>query len=155
MRRFPFSQVLFGGVFVLAGSAVVLFFGEVATLTCDRIEMTQVACELTSKRLFKERVTSIPMGHLQGAEVDVNRDSDGDTYRVVLVTQNGRIPFTNAYSSRAKGKREKVNQIDAFINHSEQKSLTIRQDDRWSAYLFGGLFALSGGGVMIRSIVRK
>ena len=77
---------------------------------------------------------SIPMGELQRAEVEVNEDSDGDTYRVVLITENGRIPLSEVYSSGERGKRARANQINAFLSNPEQMSLRIQQDHRWFAY---------------------
>lgn len=132
-----------------------IFLGQLTTLLCQRLEPTQVACELTSSSLLGERMLSIPTGELQSAEVEVNEDSDGDTYRVVLVTKNSRIPLSDVYSSGERGKRTRANQINAFISNPEQMSLRIQQDHRWFAYSLGGIFAVVGGGIILSSLMWK
>lgn len=138
----------FGMPFLLAGLAAILFFGEVAILTCTRLEPLQVVCKLTNSSLLRKRITQIPLGELQGADVQVNEDSDGDTYRVVLITKSDTIPLTSVYSSGQHGKRKKAEQINAFLANPEQTTLTIRQDDRWMFYLGGSVSTLVGAGIL-------
>jgi hypothetical protein len=56
--------VLFGTPFFLAGLAVIIFFGNLVDLKCDRSASNQVACELTSSNLLSKHITSIPSGQL-------------------------------------------------------------------------------------------
>ncbi|MCS6812096.1 MAG: hypothetical protein NZ772_00750 [Cyanobacteria bacterium] len=142
--------------FLLSGLTAILILGEVAILTCTRLEPSQVACKLTNGRLLGKQVTQIPAGKLQRADVSVAKDDDdGDTYRVVLVTETGTIPLTWAYSSGQRGKRQKAEQINAFLANPEQTTLTVRQDDRWFAYLVGGIFTLIGAGATWGTVTAK
>ncbi len=138
--------VLFCSVFVVAGLAVMVVFGELATLTCQRVEPTQGRCQFVRSRLLGSNEKTIPLNQLQSATVDVNKSSKGDTYRVVLLTDAGQVSFTTASSSGAEEKQKNADQINAFIANSGKTSLRVQQDDRWIAYPFGGFFILLGGG---------
>jgi hypothetical protein len=83
----------------------------------------------------------------------VNKDSDGDTYRVVLLTNSREVPFTSVWSSSAGGKQKNADRINAFIGNPGEISLRVQQDDRWFAYPFGGIFALVGGGLVLGSLL--
>ncbi len=144
--------VLFGSVFVVAGLAAMVFFGELATLTCQRLEPTQGSCQFVRSGLLGSDETTIPLNQLQSAKVDVIASSKGDTYRVVLLTDGGKVPFTTASSSGAEGKQKNADRINAFIGNSGKTSLRVQQDDRWFAYPFGGIFVLLGGGVVLGSL---
>ena len=143
---------LLGSPFLLIGLAVMIFLGKLTTLKCDRLEPTQVACELTSAGLAGKKVIPIRLGQLQRADVEVNEDSDGDTYRVVLVTKTGVIPFTQSYSSGEGGKHRNAQLINTFLSNPDQPSLKVQQDDRWFAYPFGGIFALVGGSMILSTL---
>ncbi len=152
LSRFFIS--LFGIPFVLGGLAVLIFFDKLTTLKCHRLEPTQVACEVIASGLFGKKITSIPAGQLQSATVEVNRTSDGGSYRIALITKNKTIPFTFLYHS-GTGKYQKAKQINAFLNNPQQMSLKIQEDDRWLAYPLGGVFALVGGGIIFGSLMWK
>ncbi len=95
---------------------------------------------------------AIPLNQLQSAKVDVNESSKGDTYRVVLLTDGDKVPFTSAWSSGAEEKQKSSDRINAFIGNPRKTSLRVQQDDRWFAYPFGGIFILLGSGVVIGSL---
>lgn len=145
----PLFLTLFGLPFFLVGLAVSLFLGKLTQLKCNRLEPTQVACQLVSSGILNTRTTEIPVGALQGAEIETSRDSDGDaTYRVALITRQGRLPLTDSYSAGlGTNHQQNVNQINAFLSRADQENLVIQQDDRWLAFIFGGIFMLVGGGV--------
>ncbi|NET31538.1 MAG: hypothetical protein F6K19_06000 [Cyanothece sp. SIO1E1] len=145
--------ILFGSTFFGVGLGTIIIFGKLAVLKCDRIEPTQVTCELISSDLLGQDVAVIR--RLQGAEVDVSSDSDSDTYRIVLIANSKRIPLTKAYSAGASGKYQKVDQINTFINNSAASSLKIQEEHRWFAYPFGGVFMLCGGGITLTFLLQK
>jgi len=145
--------VLFGLPFLVGGMIAALTIGQHSLLTCDRLEPKQVECELKTKSLLAERTTRIPVGHLQQAEVEVNRDGDGDTYRVALITQAGRVPLTEVYSAGIGfNHRGTVEKINAFLQDPEQMTLTVKEDYRWFGYLFGGIFVIAGGVIVFASL---
>lgn len=138
-------------LFLLAGLVVMITPRQQITLKCKKIEPTQVTCELTSSMpLLGEETTLIRQ--LQGAEIKVSEDSDGDSiYQLVLVTKNNNIPLTGAYYI------DKADQINAFINNPEgiSLSLNIHQDYSWLNFLSGKLFAFAGIGTIILSLMYK
>lgn len=146
------GTVLFGSIFVVGGLAAMVVFGELATLTCHRVEPTQGSCQFVHSSLLGSDETTIPLNQLQSAKVDVNESHKGDTYRVVLLTDSGKVPFTTAWSSGAVEKQKNADQINAFIGNPGKASLRVQQDDRWFAYPFGGIFILAGAGVVLGSL---
>jgi hypothetical protein len=148
----PIRTMLFGSAFVVAGLAAIVFGGELATLTCQRLEPTQGSCQFVRSRLLGSDETTIPLNQLQGAKVDVIAFSKRDAYRVVLLTDGGKVPFTTASSGGAEEKQKNADRINAFISNSGKTSLRVQQDDRWLAYPFGGIFVLLGGGVVLGSL---
>lgn len=146
------GTVLFCSVFVVAGLAIMVVFGELATLTCQRVEPTQGRCQFVRSRLLGSQERTIPLNQLQGAKVDVNESSKGDTYRIVLLTDGGQVLFTTASSSGAEEKQNNADQINAFIGNPGKTSLRVQQDDRWFAYPFGGIFILLGGAGVLGSL---
>lgn len=147
----PFFLALFGTPFFIIG-IVVIFMGGKTTLNCQKIDNNQNICQLTKASLYQTKVETLP-GSIIRARVDVNEDSDGDTYRVILITSNQEIPLTNMYSSGSKNKRVNKNKINNFLQNSSQKSLTVTQDDRFFLYPFGSIFFLVGGGVILGALI--
>jgi hypothetical protein len=148
----PLVQILAGSFFVVAGLVPIIIFSELATLTCQRVQPTQGSCRFVRSRLLGSGETTIPLNQLQSAKVDVTRGTKGgSTYRVVLLTDGDKIPFTLAFSSDAEEKQENADRINAFIANPGKISLRVQQDDRWFAYPFG-IFILVGGLVMLGSL---
>ena len=139
-----------GPIFFFAGLAVTLLAGKVATLNCDRIEPTQITCELTSSGLLSHNVKSIEQ--LKGAELESKRSRrtrSRNTYRVALLAKSGKIPLTDVYSSGGSSSRN-VALINNFVNNPGANNLKIKEDHRWVAYPFGLLFMLVGGWIFIK-----
>lgn len=131
---------------ILGGVLIIVLWGNLDILHCDRSLSTPMTCQLTWTNLLRQEITLIPPGHLQGAEVQRRhkRRRFNNTYRVMILTKEERIPLTQGYSMGEQGKREKANQINAFVKNSQQMSLTIRQDNRWLGYSFGRMFLAAG-----------
>ena len=145
----PLVPMLIGSFFVVAGLGAIMIFGELATLTCQRVQPTQGSCQFVRSRLLGSNETTISLNQLQSAKVDVTvSGKGGGTYSVVLLTDGGEVPFTTASSSGAEEKQENADRINAFIANPGKTSLRVQQDDRWFVYIFGGIFILLGGGVV-------
>jgi hypothetical protein len=137
--------MFFGSAFVVAGLVVVINFSELATLTCQRVQLTQGSCLFVHSRLLRSDEKTMPLNQLQGAKVDVKIDTKRrSSYRLVLLTDGGEVPFTTTFISGA----EDANRINAFIANPGEISLRVQQDDRWFAYIFGGICILFGGRVV-------
>jgi hypothetical protein len=147
--------VLFGTAFLLAGLEIIISWGNLTDLQCDRSATKQITCKITSSNLRRKYITPIAPGQLQSAEVEV-REGKQRTYRVVLITKSGNIPLNNIYSSGFGVKhQENSDRINRFISNPEQISLHIQQNDRWFAYLGGSVFALAGGVIIYSSLIAK
>jgi len=146
----PDLVLWFLAVSFLGSSALMLLvFGRKVTLNCDRNLPPAGVCTLESASFINRRQTNFSVGGLQQAVVDVSYgDSDSsDTYRVVLVTTNGEVPFTGYYSSGSSGKEEIADDINRFIRSNSQKTLSVKTDDRLVLSIIAGVFA--GIGVLM------
>lgn len=153
LRYYPWKVWLISLLMITVG-LIILHSGRVVTLTCNRVEPSEGLCALTSQGIWESTSTEFPTSLLQGAVVDqhqhVDRDDEGResykySYRVVLLTRRGEIPFTSYYTS--SGYRQKtviVHRINDFVRFPDQTSLIVQQDDRWFAYLLGGILTFAG-----------
>jgi hypothetical protein len=143
LRLRPVGLWIFGGIFAVAGLAVIVFLGRATTLTCRRAEPTQVSCELMESGLPGLQLREISVSRLYGAEAETSTSSDGNTYRVVLLTSEGKVPFTAIYSSGSEAKQTTASHIATFV-HTSEETLTAQDDSRWFAYPFGSIFVAAG-----------
>ncbi|MBD2257039.1 tetratricopeptide repeat protein [Pseudanabaena sp. FACHB-2040] len=152
LRLVPWLLWLMGGIFTGAGLMVWLALGGETVFECTRTAPAQ--CELTQSNPLGSRSRTFSLAGLQQAEVETHRNSDGDhTYRVVLTTDQGVVPLTNAYSSGNGFHQNRAAQINQFIQSPAAASLRIHQDDRWIGLLFLVLF--SGTGLALMLVVGK
>lgn len=138
---------LMGGVFTTVGLAVGLTLGGETTLECDRT-LPSAQCQITSSSWIETHTQTLPVNQMLGAEVESSHSSDGGyTYRVVMLTQEGRVPLTDVYSSGMTHYSDQAKQINQFLQNPDQPHLRLRQDNRWWGLLF--LVAFGGGGLAI------
>lgn len=143
---YPWIFWLVGGLFIATGFVPSLFIGD-QTLECDRATQR---CQIERSTLWQTTSEQFSLNHLEAAEVDVSRDSDGDrTYRVLLQTYEGSIPLTTYFSSGRSMHSNQVQTINAFLQDANQPSLLIRQNDSWIGLLFSGVFTLLGGVMVV------
>lgn len=130
-------------VFLGASALILLGFGAKVTLNCDRSLPPARVCTLETASFIDSNQTQIPAGNLQRAEVRVNYgDSDSsDTYKVVLLTNNGELPFTEYYSSGSSKKQQLADEINQFIQNDSLNTLSVKSDDRLWISIFAGIFA--------------
>lgn len=104
-----------GGLVLILIALLIGFFSlQTRTIACTRDGDALVECELRAA-LFGAPLGTEYVGTLTGAEVEINEDSDGDTYRVALKTAAGKVPFTSFWSSGFGPKQELARDIDAFV----------------------------------------
>lgn len=144
-RHIPVLLWLFGLIFVAVGIGCGIWIGKLAVLQCQRLG-SGGECQFSTRGLIgSASVTTFDVANLQGARLEVSEDSDGDdTYRVEFQVRGEWIPLAGVYSSGYARKDEAVQSINAFVANRSQASLTVRQDDRFFAILFGGIFTLAG-----------
>ncbi|MEH2397304.1 hypothetical protein [Nostoc sp.] len=144
LRLRPVRVWILGGLFAAAGFSVVAIFAQLTTFTCTRIEPTN--CKLVTSGLLASKPKEFSLNMLQGAKVEESsNDSYGNsTYRVVILTSNGEVPFTSYFNSDDSKKETIVSHITNFISNPKITSLTEKQDDRLWMYLIGGIFVTGG-----------
>jgi hypothetical protein len=138
------SAALFGLVFTACGCLASYIFGQQTTLTCTRLEPIQIECVKQSKWAGLLPLGEESIRHLQGAGVAQSCDEDGCTYRVELDTTEGTVPLTAFYSSGSKSKQETADRIDAFVQNSRERSLTVKSDAGLLGFLLPCVFIFAG-----------
>ena len=149
-----FGLIISGTVFLSMG--LLLFYsGSPTTLKCNRVEPTQISCKFTSHTFLGEETTSIR--RLEGATVEVDLDSDGGSYRVVVLTEedNINIPLTDYSTSDEERIRKEASKINNFINNPSQNSLIIENGHNWFMYIIGVFIFLICSPLIIYFIKEK
>jgi hypothetical protein len=136
---------IFALIFVLGGLLAFWLFGRSAEVACTRLEVREVRCEIkeTLLGLTMRRTTVI---NPQKAIVEVNEDSDGDTYRVSLVTAQSVVPLTSHYSSDGSFTRTET-ELNRFLSDLKAKTVSVSQSPSAWIYLFPMCF--TGFGVLM------
>jgi len=147
----PFGLFIMGIIFIGAGLAIVYFLGKDINFMCSR---AADRCIIEETNIFGETelVETLELRKLAGAEVIEKRDSDGDyTYKVMLITNQGRIPLSGMSSSDHRSHRKNAEKINEYVN-SYNESLEIEQAGTFGR-IFGFVFAGIGGLLLLGSLV--
>lgn len=145
LRRVPYFIWLFGLLFIAVGLACMLWVGKLSILHCLRTDSGGECQHSTQGFIGPANIRAFAISDLKDAEVQVSEDSDGDdTYRVAFQVNGEWIPLASVYSSGYTKKQTAVDTISAFIVNKNQRELTVQQDDRIFAMLFGGIFSAAG-----------
>ncbi|GGA26322.1 hypothetical protein [Okeania sp. KiyG1] len=112
-------------------SLIILSEMGVIKASCQRVEPTQVNCQVnSSKYLGLIQGSSTSLTRVKEAKFNSQNDSDGSNYFVTLVTQTGKEVVSwqgNSYQEM----NQMVAKINTFINNSNDPSLLIQYDLRW------------------------
>ncbi|NER05836.1 MAG: hypothetical protein F6K17_26205 [Okeania sp. SIO3C4] len=139
---FFFFLVPLVGKSLVLGSLILSEMG-VISVSCQRIEPTQVNCQVNNSKYLGLIQDSSTLTRVTEAKFhsQKNQDSDGNTnfyYVVALVTQTGKrvvIWRGNSYTHGVKSYPQKMNQmvakVNTFIKNSTEPSLLIQYDLRW------------------------
>lgn len=145
LRSVPWTTGLVGIVFIALGLGVGALFGEKSLLECDRAGAGQ--CTLSRSNLINSQTRTFAIASLQGAEVNTSNSSDGDTYRVLLLTSEGAVPLTHVYDSNWSKSARQADEANRFIQTPTMPSLRLGRDRRWVGGLI--MFFFSGGGLYL------
>ncbi len=129
--------IFFGVCLVLITTTILWFNGRTTTLTCQRLEPTQVDCVSQVKWLGVMPLTSRTIPQVQAADVSRNctaAQSDRRetcVYGVDLRTTTGTVAISPALASGGnKSEKEAfIAQVNAFINNPEAPSLQATQTE--------------------------
>ncbi|NET41611.1 hypothetical protein [Okeania sp. SIO2B3] len=120
-------------------SLLILSEMGVIKVSCQRVEPTQVNCQVnSSKYLGLIQGSSNSLTRVTEAKFNSQNDSYGSNYFVTLVTQTGKEVVSwqgNSYTNGVKGYPQEMNEmvekINTFIKNSTEPSLLIQYDIRW------------------------
>ena len=149
-------MLMIGFIFAVIGGCMSWFLGSDVTLTCKR---SSDACllEKTSMLGRKEVVASLPLSRVKSAEVESQKGSitkggkrGKPTYQVVLHTQDGTIPFSNAWTWDQAAHRKTAANINAYLS-SPEESLSVVQSGK-PVRLIGLLFLAVGCMAFLRGL---
>jgi hypothetical protein len=141
-----FGPIVFGLFMVVLAGFVLWTNAREATLTCRRLEVNQIQCQL--QQIFLSRVVKqVTVDNPQQAIVQSQHSSKGGTtYRMALVTAQGTIPLTDFYSSDA-GADSLAAQFNQFQRNPAAKSVSL--DQPASGFIFIFLLIFIGFGALM------
>ena len=149
-------MLVIGLIFAVIGACTIWFLGADVTLTCKRSTDTCIL-EKTGMLGRKEVVASLPLSRVKSAEVESRKGSinkDGrrgkPTYQVVLRTDDGSIPFSNAWTREREAHQRIASDINTYLG-SSQESFSIVQSGK-SVRLVGWLFLAGGSFAFFRGL---
>lgn len=120
-------QPVLGLIFLAVGFITLYLVGQVVTLSCERDSANRPDCKLITTWMDVRELQVRPLPQLSSAYVQESCDDEGCTYRVMLRTNFGDLPFTSAYSSGRLSKERNVQQILTYLQDSTQPSLQMRE----------------------------
>jgi hypothetical protein len=117
--------------FVILGFFLVIFT-KTGTLDCDRIGKKADYCRVIQRGFLWSQEKEFPVNNLKGAKVITRGNKDSLSYKVVLIADDGEIPFSPETSFSNKKEQQELSQkINIFARNNQQKSLNISQNDKW------------------------
>lgn len=123
------TALLLSFAFPLVMLIVQIFFTDVQVhLQCEKSQPAETYCQLTRRKLFREKKQTLVSGELKGAIIDTYTDEAENSYKILLETQKDRIPF-GISTSWIGDKKKKVNQINDFVEDSNITLLDVKQND--------------------------
>lgn len=150
------SSLIAGFLLVVIGACSILFLGSDVTLTCKRSTDT---CILEKTGTFgrKEVVASLPLSRVKSAEVvsygvnNGNRWPTKATRQIVLKTDEGSIPFSNAstnWTREISVQKQNAAKINSYLSSSKESLVVVQV--ALTAKLVGYLFLAVGGYAFLR-----
>jgi hypothetical protein len=137
--------IIFGGI----GIVTMYAFGQTVALSCSR-DWQPDPCRI-ERTWLSIPVKTTSLHSLLESYLDESSDSDGTSYRVMLVTQEGNVPLTSSYSSNYSQQLNIVREINAFLGNREQRTLEVESSGTFSL-VFGLVFVFVGVGVLYAGI---
>jgi hypothetical protein len=151
------SSIIGAFILFLMGLFFLFFFAAETRMHCERTEANMINCTHSQSWFGIYEREKEPITGLQGAWIEERYDSDDNdtTYRVVLETQQGNVPLTNAFSSGYSAKAETMQQVNAFVQNSTENSAEISTGTPVVMMLIGAALLVFSPFQLIISIIRK
>ena len=108
------QSVWIGTLFFLIGALLALLMANITTITADKEAGT---LEIRNRSIIRNVVKEYALNEITSVDVEQNRDSDGSTYRVSILTSSGEsIPFHSYYTSGFARKEQQAKRLRDFLN---------------------------------------
>jgi hypothetical protein len=143
-----------GGILCCVAGIIALCSASGKILECERSASSSITCKLTSFSIFGRKITIIPSGCLQSAQIQRKSNFGvswmGYYFRIILLTNSKAIPLSNYSQGSDNGSecdedmQEKVHKINEFINDSTQKLLNVEESIFFWMLVMGGCFLILG-----------
>ncbi|BAZ30568.1 hypothetical protein NIES4074_30290 [Cylindrospermum sp. NIES-4074] len=134
---FPFIPFIVVAVYFVTAPWFTMF-----TLTCERLEINQGICTVRQS-ILAITVKEFPLQTLQQAESKSTSSARSSSSWVVLQTSTGSIELPkNIHGSRSA--TNLAIEVNTFINHPEQKTLRVSQNESASGFVWGMFFLFTG-----------
>lgn len=109
------------------------------TFFCHKIEDRSNICHLELSGIMGSETTLIPLEDLRRSTVEKHSDSEGTTYKFILITKDRRFRLDRDLLNqhgRVKQKREKANKINDFLAKETERFVLVEENISWITYVF-------------------
>lgn len=133
------------GVLVVLSLIGVLVFttgGPTVTLTCKRTTASEIFCSYVSQ-VFMLGGESGGLGNVRAAVDEERCEATGCSYRLMLITDEGKRPLTSDYTRGSKA--DLANRLNAFVIDPLQTQIQLTQYPDLTTVLVLGSVVLTAG----------
>ena len=126
-KRSRVGSLVYVVIWLLSMMALLLFiWGRLSSLTCNRIEPTQIDCTVQEKWWGLVTTRQWTFREVRGAQVDSSYDGEDFTYELQLKTGQGMEPVPAV--SGVDFKREVAKRINGFVNDPQAASMQMQEE---------------------------
>jgi hypothetical protein len=112
------------------------------TLACNRVQGEKKNCHLIQQRLFSSKSQQISLKKFKGKNISINRINDNNSYKLVLLTNKGKVPLNPNTSYTNKNNQKIIPQrISSFVTNPANEPLKNQQGEGW--WSFAGVISLA------------
>jgi hypothetical protein len=112
------------------------------TLACNGLQGEKKSCQAVHRQLLNSESGKISTKKLGGATTFRKRTNDNSSYKVVLLTNKGKVPLTPSTSYIGKNNQKIITQrISSFVTNPANDSLKVQQEEKW--WGFAGVISLA------------
>jgi hypothetical protein len=144
IQCFNFIYLLFCVLLIAFGVKLIFAPEKITTFSCERTPK-HINCQLTNRDLWESSVKIYSELDLwMGVEVKAVNDGGDKRYYVSPVIKNGEDYRISQPSYWQPSPQKLADKINAFLNDSQQKFLTLTQDNS-NPLILGGWFCILFG----------
>ncbi|MBE9201111.1 MULTISPECIES: hypothetical protein [unclassified Nodularia (in: cyanobacteria)] len=145
LRLRPWLLWIFGVILTNIGLSGAVLWPKVHTFTCRRDTTAPAICQSYTTGLSSSDQQVVSLKDIQGTKIHTVKGSKGKrSYRLLLLTNKGEISPISIDISDQRTVKNWVEEIEVFRKDTQKQNLLIEYDNRFSDYLFAGLFTSLG-----------